>query len=265
MVYTLGMHLEIQRHEANTGSRLDWLTHRGQRAERRPQHWTLQRSLCRLLGNDELNHQLIALQLPKKAGDPAVFRLTGPKSHGKPWDERLGISSTFPSPAVRQKCGDPMGFPFHGKCWNLGFFPNWNGTRFCNSEILRNMKWLLMAQLYWLMQTACNWEEPPNWVFQSEFPGLSLSRTQLTAELTSTVLQESSKRMNWAQHQQNVIQCGGRHCWSDASSAEVTFTPCMFPFQCTYCSGSLFSTALEHTQLPGSLGSEVFTLQPVML
>lgn len=77
-VCTSGMHLEIQIHEANRCSRLDQLTYRGGRAELGPQHQPLQRSPCRPLGNDEQNHQLAALQLPRKAGDPVVFRGTGP-------------------------------------------------------------------------------------------------------------------------------------------------------------------------------------------
>lgn len=116
------------------------------------------------------------------------------QSHGKPLDERLRVSSTLPCLAACQKCSDPRVFPFMEKCWNLGFIPIWNKTRFCNIKILHKTKWLFIAQLYWLMQTACNWEEPDKWVFQSEFPGLSLPRRQSTTELMAAVLQEGGEK-----------------------------------------------------------------------
>lgn len=146
-------------------------------------------------------HSLAASQ---EHGRPYGFQAFWSQSHlsrGKLWDGRSRLFGTLPSPAAWQKCSDPKGFPFHGKCWNSGFIPNWNETKFCKIEIVHKMKWLFMAGLRWLMQTACNWEEPPKRAFQSEFPGLSLPRTQLTSQLTSALLQEGS-----AQHQQNVIR-----------------------------------------------------------
>lgn len=213
-----------------------------------------------------------SLAAPQESGRPCGFQghwSQSCQSHGKPWDESLRVSSTVPSPAACQKCSDPEGSPFHGKCWNLGFIPIWNETRFCNIEILHKMKWLFTAQLYWLMQTACNWEEPPKRVFQSEFPGLSLPRTQLTAKLTSAVLQEGSEKTNRAQHQQNIIRRGGRCCWSDTFSGEVTLARCTFP-SCAPGLAKLQGRSLPrcswpHAHVPASLGSEVFRLQPVTL
>lgn len=141
-VCALGMCLEIQSHEANRCSRLDQLTHRGGRAELGLQHQALQSSPCRLLGNNELNHHLAVLQLPGKAGRPSGFQAhwsQSCQSHKKPQDGSRRVSSTLPYSAACQKFSDPRAFPFHGKCWNLGFVPIWNETRFCYIEILHEM------------------------------------------------------------------------------------------------------------------------------
>lgn len=233
-VCTLGMHWEIQRGEAKWWSRLNQGTQGGRREGL--QHQALQRSPCGLLGNDELNHQFAALQHPGKMREPVVFRLTGPSpaSHMEnPGMRSLRVSSTLPCSAACQKCSDPRVFAFMEKCWNLAFIPIWNETRFCNIKILHKMKCLFIAQLYWLMQTACNWAEPAKWVFQSEFPGLSLPRRQFTARPRAAVLQEGGGEADGAQHwAQQCHTVPGCCCWWD-SSGEV----------CPHPAPSLFGAA----------------------
>lgn len=129
------------------------------------------------------------------------------------------------------------------KCWNLGFIPIWNETRFCSIKILHKMKWLFIAQLYWLMQTVCNREEPAKWVFQSEFPGLSLPRRQFSAKLMAAVLQGDGGKADQAQHRHNVTRCLGAAADVTASqdrSVCMLHLPFLVLLTCLGPGGSLF-------------------------
>lgn len=169
--------------------RLDQLMHGGGKAELGIQRRVLQDSLCKLLGwgTESPAHNLPALQEGGKRCGLQAHCSWSCYSHVK-W-----VSSILPSPTACQKHSDPKGFSFHGKCWNLGFIPIWKAGRFCKIKILHKIKWLFTAQLYRLTQTASYQKQPPEWVLQSEFPGLSLSRAQLAAKPMLTVLQKGTE------------------------------------------------------------------------
>lgn len=228
---------------------LDQLMHGGGKAELGIQHWALQDSLRKLLGwgTESPAHNLPALQEGGKRCGFQAHCSWSCKSRVKSW-----VSSILPSPAACQKHSDPKGFSFHGKCWNLGFIPIWKATRFCKIEILRKIKWLFTAQLYRLMQTASYQKQPPKWVLQSEFPGLSLSRAQLDANPMLTVLQKGSETKQI------------RHSISKrARRLHLSFSLCL-----VWCNhgGSLCYTLHWHKHWELLLLSpEVFMLQPAIL
>lgn len=204
---------------------LDQLMHGGGKAELGIQHWALQDSLRKLLGwgTESPAHNLPALQEGGKRCGFQAHCSWSCKSRVKSW-----VSSILPSPAACQKHSDPKGFSFHGKCWNLGFIPIWKATRFCKIEILRKIKWLFTAQLYRLMQTASYQKQPPKWVLQSEFPGLSLSRAQLDANPMLTVLQKGSetKQIRHSISKRHTDCTSPSRCaLSDATMAEAYVTP----------------------------------------